>query len=227
MTQSEFLPTAGRLNPAFFSQSTPAVARGLIGMALVSRIDSDEGVGGIIVETEAYLSQADPASHSARGMTRRNRSMFQRPGTSYVYTIHSKHCFNITTGPEGRGSAVLVRALQPVWNVQQMMQRRGTESLARLTSGPAMLCQALAIDLRHDGDSVIDSEALTVCRIFPRRPRSLQIVAGPRIGISQARDLPLRFFVDRNAFVSGRAGHHSGPRDQQIDLSRHRRIGLR
>lgn len=191
---------------SFYSPSPQVVAQDLLGRALVRR-SGDLLVGGLIVETEAYLSAGDLAAHSHRGPTRRNGSMFGPAGTLYVYTIHAKYCMNAVTEATGRGSAVLVRALEPVWALDLMRERRGHDDLRRLCRGPAMLCQSLDIDLRLDGARLCDAETIWV-ETFTR-PLQFAIAAGPRIGIRHAAELPLRYFVDGNRYVSGRAGDHT------------------
>ncbi|WP_237607710.1 DNA-3-methyladenine glycosylase [Roseimaritima sediminicola] len=199
-----------RLPHAFYQRSPRRVARDLLGMALVHRGEDGVCSGGWIVETEAYLSQRDPASHSHRGRTRRNQSMFAAAGTLYVYSIHAKACLNVVTETTGRGSAVLIRGLQPVWGVDAMQQRRGwPHADVRLSGGPARLCQALAITTADDGRDLVTNSDLWIAR--PQVPHRFRIKTGPRIGISSATRLPLRYFVDGNTFVSGRRGDHSQP----------------
>jgi DNA-3-methyladenine glycosylase len=176
----------------------------LLGQALLRRID-DQWVGGLIVETEAYLAAGDLASHSARGKTRSNASMFARPGTLYVYPIHAKHCLNAVTEQEHVGCAVLIRAIEPIWGISRMQQHRGFDDARRLTRGPAMLCQALAVDRSDDGaDLVGDDGSITIAR--PPIAWAAEVAQSPRIGISKAIDHPLRYFVRGNRFVSGRKG---------------------
>lgn len=182
------------------------VAAALLGCALVRRT-GDTLVGGLIVETEAYLGEGDPAAHSHRGPTPRNESMFGPAGMLYVYTIHAKYCLNAVTEPAGRGSAVLIRALEPVWGLDAMRLRRGRDELRKLCRGPAMLCQSLDVDLRLDGVSLCDTEAIWV-EAFPQE-LEFATNATPRIGIRHAAELPLRFFVDGNRYVSGLARDHT------------------
>jgi len=154
---------------------------------------------GRIVETEAYLPD-DPASHSFKGLKPRCRSMFGRAGLAYVYKIYGiHHCLNVVTGPEGRGEAVLIRALEPLDGLPLMQEARGTEK--SLTNGPGRLCQALSIDGSFDGEDLLLSDRLFIMRGDPPRER---IVASPRIGITQAADLPWRFTLEGNPHVSRR-----------------------
>jgi DNA-3-methyladenine glycosylase len=189
----------------FYDRDTVAVAQDLLGKALVSRVDGLL-TGGMIVETEAYLAVDDPACHAARGRTTRNATMFGPPGRLYVYGIHARHCLNAVTERPGRASAVLIRAVEPLWGVEAMSARRGTDVVRDLARGPARLCEALHVDLAHNG---IDLTRRAEVSIHPWFEGHVSVRATPRIGISQATDLMLRFFVDRNPFVSGRAADHS------------------
>lgn len=179
--------------PDFFARDAREVAAAMIGMEL--RLG---GAGGIIVETEAYLPD-DPASHSFRGMTTRNASMFGVPGTRYVYLIYGMHwCLNAVCLP---GSAVLVRALEPTRGLPLMRRRRGVEDLRLLCSGPGRLAQALGITGAMDGSSMLAPPfALAPAPVPP------QLVTGPRIGISRAAELPWRFGLAQSAFHSRRFG---------------------
>lgn len=161
-------------------------------------------LGGWIVETEAYLSEGDPSSHSHRGLTRSNASMFGLAGTLYVYPIHAKYCMNAVTENQGRGSAVLIRAIQPIWGIETMMEHRQTDDLRRLTRGPAMLCQALGVDRDLDGADLVDGKEITITD----GDHTPSVTTSRRIGISSAKELPLRFFADGNWYVSGRASDH-------------------
>ncbi|QDV70569.1 3-methyladenine DNA glycosylase [Rosistilla carotiformis] len=189
------------LAPSFYRRPPEIVARALIGKTLLHRRD-DQVVGGVIVETEAYLAQSDPACHAARGMTPRNRTMFGPEGRLYVYTIHAKYCLNAVTQRAGVGSAVLIRAIEPRWGIEVMQQRRGQHASDRLCRGPAMLCQAMGIDLQHDGVCLTETTTVWIGRSVQRIIAS-QIVTAPRIGISQAKEIPLRYFVRNSPFVSG------------------------
>ncbi len=201
---------ASRLGRRFYSREPQQVAIDLIGCLLVRNTPSG-WVGGWIVETEAYLATDDPASHSRSGLTNRCRSMFAQGGTLYVYTIHAKYCLNVVTEATGIGSAVLIRAIEPCWGIDLMRSNRGLEDEYRLARGPANLCQALGVNLSQDGLDLVTSEELMILR--KRRltsrthcdaPENFDIAATPRIGISRATDLPLRFFVRGSRYVSGR-----------------------
>ncbi|WP_345684119.1 DNA-3-methyladenine glycosylase [Novipirellula caenicola] len=195
-----------RLTREFYARPTEIVARELLGKCLMRRTNQ-QWVGGIIVETEAYLADSDAASHSARGKTRSNASMFSAAGTLYVYPIHAKYCMNAVTESSGRGSAVLIRAIQPVWGIEQMQSNRQTQDLKRLTRGPAMLCQAIAVDRSDDGIDLTTDRNILIAP--PRTPSpAADIHATPRIGISKAIDERLRFFYRGNPFVSGPKRDH-------------------
>ncbi len=193
------------LSRDFFDRPTSIVARGLLGKTLLRRTQG-QWVGGYIVETEAYLPCGDPASHSARGKTPSNAAMFERAGTLYVYPIHAKFCMNVVTESSGLGCAVLIRAIEPSEGIDIMKANRGYEDLRRLTRGPAMLCQALAVDRKQDGIDLLAGTELLIRE--GRRHDPAEVTTSTRIGISSATDLQLRFFVEGNRFVSGRASDH-------------------
>jgi DNA-3-methyladenine glycosylase len=190
-----------RLTRRFYARPTDVVAKALLGQWVLRKTDSGEWLGGKIVETEAYLATDDPASHSYRGPTKRNGSMFRPPGTLYVYSIHAKHCMNVSTEREGVGSAVLIRAIEPVYGLHEMSLRRNQQDPRRLTRGPGMLCQALDINRTHDGIDLITSDEIAL--LSGQQPSPDEILTGPRIGISHAKELGLRFFLRGNRFVSG------------------------
>jgi DNA-3-methyladenine glycosylase len=191
-----------------YDDAPEIVARRLIGKALIRRLGKAL-IGGLIVETEAYLGDADAASHSFRGLKPGNRSMFAGPGTLYVYPIHSRYCLNAVTEQSGIGSAVLIRAVEPLWAIDLMIQHRGTDNLRSLCSGPAKLCQALAVDRTEDGTDLCDRSHLWIADVGIEAERHIR--RGPRIGIRQAAELPLRFYVDGNRYVSGLVRDHSRP----------------
>ena len=179
-----------KLPRSFYDRDTVLVAQELLGKHLVRVVDGVERVGRI-VEVEAYLGPHDLAAHSARGLTPRTRAMFGPPGHAYVYLIYGMHwCMNVVTQAEGRASAVLLRAVEPVKNV------------AGRTQGPALLCKAMDIDGRLYGADLRGDE------IFIRDagdPAPARIVKRPRIGVDYARHWArrlLRFYIRGNSFVS-------------------------
>ena len=177
------------LDREFFARSVHEVAPELIGCTLLV-----DGVGGRIVEVEAY-DPTDPASHSYRGPTARNRSMFGPPGRSYVYRSYGIHwCLNLVCAD---ASAALVRALEPTDGVEVMAVRRGTDDVRLLCSGPGRLCQALAITSAHDGLALDEPPFL-----LRDGAGSVAVARAPRIGISRATDVPWRYGLADSAFVS-------------------------
>ncbi|MBX3596089.1 MAG: DNA-3-methyladenine glycosylase [Rhizobiaceae bacterium] len=173
---------------AFYQRPSIDVARDLI----CSTITVD-GVGGIIIETEAYEPD-DPASHSFNGPTPRNAAMFGPSGCAYVYRSYGIHwCFNIVCQP---GSAVLLRAIEPLHGIDLMRERRGLEPLKLLCSGPGRLCQALGIDIGLNGHPLNSGVVQLACG------SDAEIIAGPRIGITRAVEKPWRFGLAGSPFLS-------------------------
>jgi DNA-3-methyladenine glycosylase len=199
----------------FYEHPTETVARNLLGKGLLRRSGKKQWIGGIIVETEAYLKVGDASCHAHAGRTRRSEIMFAEAGRLYVYAIHAKYCLNVVTEQQHEGCAVLIRALQPVWGIAKMQDHRGQQELRKLCSGPAMLCQALNVDTELNGIDLIQAETVAIYDLSISH-ESIPVVATQRIGISRAIDLPLRFFVDRNHFVSGRRREHSDAANQQF-----------
>ncbi|TAM57935.1 DNA-3-methyladenine glycosylase [bacterium] len=177
---------------------TEALARALVGLSLGVR--SREGiVGGRIVEVEAYLPESDPASHAYRGQTPRNAAMFGPPFHAYVYFIYGNHwCLNLTSEAAGTGAAVLLRALEPLAGIDVMQARRAGQPLRDLARGPGRLAQALAIAGDDNGAAV--GPRRRICLYDPGL--AARVVASPRVGISSAKDLPLRFTLAGSRFVS-------------------------
>ena len=182
-----------RHNPVIdFSLPSDIVAHRLIGA-----IVSVDGVGGKIVETEAYDPE-DPASHTFSGPTPRNAVMFGPPAHVYVYRSYGIHwCLNFVCREEGHGAGVLIRAIEPLTGLDAMRQRRGLEPLKLLCSGPGRVTQALAITHRHNGMSLLEAPF----EIEAPQER-VQVVIGPRIGITKAIDVPWRFGLAGSKFLS-------------------------
>ena len=176
---------------AYFDRPSLELARELIGAVLLV-----DGVGGVIVETEAYHPD-DPASHSYAGPTARNAAMFGPPGRAYVYRSYGIHwCLNVVGA---RGSAVLLRALEPTAGLDRMRERRGVDDVRALCSGPGKLCQALGVSREHDG-AALDQPPFA---LSPRTGR-VAIAVGPRIGITKAMEEPWRFGLRGSPYVSRR-----------------------
>jgi DNA-3-methyladenine glycosylase len=188
------MPRPARLARNFFDRSVHAVAPDLVGATLLF-----DGVGGIIVEVEAY-HHTDPAAHSYGGRTPRNAVMFGPPGYAYVYRSYGIHwCLNFVCEAEGSASAVLVRALEPTAGLERMRTRRGVEDPRALCSGPGKLCQALGVTIMQNG-LPLDRPP------FELRARSSDVSAetaiGPRIGITKAAEHPWRYGLKGSRFLS-------------------------
>jgi DNA-3-methyladenine glycosylase len=180
------------LTPLDFKGNSPDVARMLIGAVLLV-----DGVGGKIVETEAY-DREDPASHSFSGVTPRNQAMFGPPGRAYVYRSYGIHwCLNFVCREEGHGAGVLIRAIEPLYKIDVMRERRGLQDLRLLCSGPGRVGQALGITHELNG-SRLDRAPVKV--IAAHEP--VEIVSGPRIGISKAVEVEWRFGEANSRYLS-------------------------
>lgn len=185
----------------FYDRDVVQVARDLLGMILVRESPTGR-CSGRIVETEAYLASDDPASHSYRGPNRKNATMFREPGLLYVYTIHARYCMNVVTEPQGVPSAVLLRAVEPLNGLELMQQRRGTGKLLDTARGPARLCQAFDVDRQLDGWDLTRGQDIWIERPYSTA-RDCIVAVSPRIGVTSAHNLPLRFFDADSPFVSG------------------------
>jgi DNA-3-methyladenine glycosylase len=180
------------LTPAFFDRSVLEVAPELIGATLLVG-----GVGGVIVELEAY-HHTEPAAHSYGGRTPRNAVMFGPAGVAYVYRSYGIHwCLNFVCEEEGSAAAVLLRALQPVKGLGVMRRRRGVADERLLCSGPGRLCEALAVTHAHNGRR-LDRPPFALFA----RPGAVEVVTGPRIGLTKAIDLPWRYGLAGSPFLS-------------------------
>ena len=181
------------LRDGFFARSVHEVAPELIGATLLVN-----GVGGPIVEAEAYESAVDPSAHGFRGRTPRNASMFGPPGHAYVYRSYGIHwCLNLVCEEEGSAAAVLLRALEPVHGIEVMEERRGLSNPRLLCAGPGRLCQALGVTRDHDG-LPLDEQPF---ELLPA-DSAPEVVASPRIGISVATDLPWRYSALGSPYLS-------------------------
>jgi DNA-3-methyladenine glycosylase len=174
----------------FYERDTTQVAQDLLGCLLVNRLPNEIRVGRI-VETEAYLGSHDLAAHSSRGITPRTRIMYGPPGRAYVYLIYGiHHCMNVVTEPEGHGSAVLIRALEPV------------QGITASTKGPGLLCKAMDITLRQNGQDLCEGDFFIAS---PDQPSAIRVIPCPRIGVAYAGEWahkPLRFYIEGNHYVS-------------------------
>ena len=193
MPEKQTQPALGRvLSRRFFARSVHAVAPDLIGATLLVN-----GVGGIVVEVEAY-HPTDPAAHSFNGPTPRNAVMFGPPGYLYVYRSYGIHwCMNVVCEKEGSASAVLIRAIAPTHGIASMRRRRGLHDERNLCSGPGKICEALGVSDKHNG-AALDAPPI---QIHARTGRP-EIIAGVRIGITKAVELPWRYGLRGSKFLS-------------------------
>jgi DNA-3-methyladenine glycosylase len=193
------------LPSSFYQPTARIVAPRLLGHFLIRR--TPKGFcGGEIVETEAYLKN-DPACHAFVGRTNRNRVMWENPGRAYVYLIYGfYYCFNTVCRPAGQAEAVLIRAIEAKWNTAWMFLNRPVENNTALTSGPGKLCVAMQINRSLDGADLSDQNSEIFVAHNPQlrafRRKSGPIVTTTRIGLTQAADWPLRFYLEKSHFVS-------------------------
>jgi DNA-3-methyladenine glycosylase len=177
---------------SFFGRSVLEVAPDLIGATLLV-----SGVGGRVVEVEAY-HHTEPAAHSFHGPTARNAVMFGPPGYAYVYRSYGIHwCLNFVCEPKGSASAVLIRALEPLTGLAAMRRRRGMADERLLCAGPGRICEALAVTAAHNGLAL----SKPPFEIFART-QALEVVTGPRIGLTKAIDKPWRYGLKGSRFLS-------------------------
>ena len=193
LEKTDKLPPLGKpLKRSFFDRSVHEVAPDLVGATLLCN-----GVGGVIVEVEAY-HQTDPAAHSYRGPTPRNLVMFGPPGFAYVYRSYGIHwCVNFVCEKEGSASAVLIRALAPTHGLAAMRRRRGLQEQRALCSGPGKLCEALGITVAHSGLPLDEAPFALHARLG-----EADVVSGIRIGITKAVDLPWRYGLKGSRYLS-------------------------
>lgn len=189
------------LRRSFYERNTAVVAFELIGKIL-SFEQEGRIFQGWIVETEAYFGISDPASHAYRGPTPRAKIMFGPPGFSYVYfTYGNHHCLNVVTEKETVAGAVLIRALEPLSEIEMMKQRRSATEIKNLTNGPGKLTQAFGIT-REDSGKDLTLDSFCVVKEEEEKPLAIQVTT--RIGISRAKEMPCRFYLKTSPFVSCR-----------------------
>jgi DNA-3-methyladenine glycosylase len=195
----------GRLGRAFFGRRSTVVAREVVGKILVRVVDG-ERLAGVIVEAEAYRGADDPASHAYRGRTRRNEVMFGEPGHAYVYfTYGSSWCLNLTCERAGVPAAVLVRAVEPLEGLGEMMANRGVTDILNVASGPGKLTQALRIGREFNGEDLVTSERLFV----EDRSARHRVLTSTRVGVVKGVEMRWRFYAEGNGFVSrGKPARH-------------------
>ena len=190
------------LPPEFYDRDPRRVARDLLGKLLIRR-QGRQTLITRVVETEAYLGKNDPAAHSSSGRTARNEVIFGPPGFAYVYFIYGNHyCLNVSCFPDGVAGGVLFRAVEPIKGIAAMAKARGLSESAshRLTNGPGKLTEALSITRADNGVNLTDpSQSIYLADDDFPRPR---IATTPRIGITKAADLKLRYLIQDNPFVS-------------------------
>ena len=191
------------INRRFYTRDTLKVAKAILGKVLVRRTPL-EVFTGKIVETEAYRGTDDPASHSFRGKTGRNKVMFGKPGITYVYfTYGNHHCLNIVTERTGIPAAVLIRSIEPLKGIETMKRNRSVEKIIDVASGPGKLTKAFQITREDNNIDVTDSSS-NISIHTPAKEKSFQIVQTTRIGIRLAQEFPWRFYIKENPHVSKR-----------------------
>jgi DNA-3-methyladenine glycosylase len=195
------------VKPSFYARPVLEVARDLVGCVV-----SHAGTSGVIVETEAY-HDSEPASHAFVGLTPRTATLFGPPGRAYVYRSYGIHALlNAVCEPEGVGSGVLIRALEPLEGIDLMRDRRGLQRLESLCSGPGKLTQAMDIELVDNGCDLAVGPVVFSAR--PRAWRNVEVAVDKRIGITKAAELPWRFVAAGSRFLSRPVG--TGSRGSRI-----------
>lgn len=196
---------AKKLNRSFYKRELLNVARDLLGKTLV-KVDKKIILAGKIVEVEAYHGDFDKAAHSYGGITKRNEIMFDEGGYLYVYfTYGVHHCCNVVTGKKGQGTAVLIRAIEPISGINNMIRNRfgrrlrNEKELFNLTSGPGKVCQSLGINRKHSGIDLTDKKIFILDN---EKIIDKEIGISKRIGITKSFDLPWRFFIKNNPYLS-------------------------
>jgi DNA-3-methyladenine glycosylase len=184
---------------SFYERDTARVARELLGKVLVHR-SADGTTSGKIVETEAYYGRGDPASRASRRRTKLNWLMWERGGLAFVYMVHGRWLFNITTERQGIPGAVLIRALEPLEGLELMRRRRGTKDERRLTSGPGRLTQAMGITYDLHGTDLTSPTGKLV--VIKGAGKQVKIASSHRIGVAADLKRELRFYLEGNPYVS-------------------------
>lgn len=194
-----------KLKKSFYRRELISVARDLLGKMLV-KSNGREFLAGKIVEVEAYDGDLDEAAHSYGGITKRNEIMFEAGGYLYVYfTYGAHHCCNVVTGKKGQGTAVLIRAVEPVLGLERLIKNRfgrklkNEKELINLTSGPGKICAAFRIERKHSGADLMGKEIFI---LDGEKIKSKDIGVSKRIGITRSVDLPWRFFIKNNPYLS-------------------------
>ncbi len=194
-----------KINKNFYKRDLLTVAKDLLGKILVKK-DENKILAGRIVEVEAYNGETDAAAHSFKGKTKRNEVMFSEGGLLYVYfTYGAHHCCNIVTGHEGKGTAVLIRAVEPKEGAETMIQNRfkrellNDKEIFNLTSGPGKVCSAFGIIKRHSGIDLTEDKIYLVNSELKKHEK---IGISKRIGITRSVDLQWRFFIIGNPYLS-------------------------
>jgi DNA-3-methyladenine glycosylase len=194
-----------KLKKSFYRRELLDVARDLLGKILI-KASGDKILAGKIVEVEAYHGDFDKAAHSYSGITKRNEIMFEAGGYLYVYfTYGAHHCCNVVTGMKGQGTAVLIRAVEPITGIDKMIRNRfgrklkNDKEIFNLTSGPGKVCQAFKFDRTHSGTDLSGKEIFI---LEGEKIKSKDIGVSKRIGITRSVDLPWRFFIKNNPYLS-------------------------
>jgi DNA-3-methyladenine glycosylase len=194
-----------KLPKNFYIRDVLTVAKELLGKVLVYQ-DGNKKLSGKIVEVEAYRGSVDQAAHSFNGKTKRNEVMFEEGGLLYVYFTYGVHfCCNVVTGKPGKGDAVLLRALEPVSGIEEMATNRfnkkkiNEKELINLTNGPGKICQAFNFNRAHNRTDLTGKQ---IYILDNEKIMSRSIAASTRIGIKKSVDLPWRFYIKNNPFVS-------------------------
>lgn len=195
------------LSAAFFQGQTRTVAKDLLGTLLL--VETEAGpVGGIVVETEAYINAVDPACHLYKGRTPRTEPFFSGAGTLYVYRIHGHHALNVITEYEGHPEGILFRAIEPTHGLDRMRERRGFDDPRKLCSGPGKLTEALGVTKAEFNDRPIADTRLSLYET----DLDPDVEVSSRVGVTSAEDWPLRFTVADSEFIS-----QPVPSDESLD----------